>query len=56
MEKHIALLHTEILNMIWERRLNISTRGVTGSNLNKPEHIHYGTIAYSTIHAIPHSL
>jgi precorrin-6B methylase 2 len=56
MEKHIALLHTKILNMIWERRLNVSTRGVTGYNPNEPEHIHYGTIAYSTIHAILLSL
>jgi predicted RNA methylase len=56
MEKHIALLYTKIMNMIWERRLNISTRGVTGSNPDEPEHIHYGTIAYSTIQTILRSL
>jgi SAM-dependent methyltransferase len=56
MQKPFALLRTKILNMFWENRLNISTRGVTGKNPNEPEHIHYGTIAYSTIHAILCSL
>jgi hypothetical protein len=56
MEKHIALFLKKTLNLIWECRLNISTRGVTGSNPNEPEHIHYGTIAYPAIHTILHSL
>lgn len=42
--------------MIWEYRLNISTHGLSKSDPNEPENIHYGTIAYSTIQAILQSL
>jgi cyclopropane fatty-acyl-phospholipid synthase-like methyltransferase len=42
--------------MIWELRLNISTRGLTEGDPKKPEHIHYGTISYHGIFAILRSL
>jgi len=52
MKNPLARIRKKIINMFWERRLNICTRGVTHANPNEPENIHYGTIAYSTIHAI----
>lgn len=45
-------LFEKVNNMIWEFRLGINTRGITGVDTADDEHIHYGTIPYRTINRI----
>jgi predicted RNA methylase len=46
----------KLINLIWELRLGISTRGVENVAASTTERGHYGTIPYITIHNVLNSL
>jgi predicted RNA methylase len=42
----------KVINLTWELRLGIVTRGIAGIDTSDDEHIHYGTVPYRTINTI----
>ena len=45
-------LYGRLSNLMWELTLGITTNGIAGEDTWTSEHIHYGTVGYSTIHQV----